>query len=61
MHETAGSVGLPLTAMPVPVTALGQPPRLPIRGDGAAPDPHLAWQSCIGQFIFFQSLAQDQI
>jgi len=47
--------------MPVPVTALGQPPRLPIRGDGAAPDPHLAWQSCIGQFIFFQSLAQDQI
>jgi hypothetical protein len=50
-----------LTALPVSVTALGQPPGLPIRSDGAGPDPDLAWQSSIGQFIFLQSLAQDQI
>jgi hypothetical protein len=59
VHESVGSVGVPLTALPVPVAALGQPPALPIRSDG--PDPDLAWQSSIGQFIFLQSLAQDQI
>ena len=61
VHESVGPVGLPLTALPVPIAALGQPPGLPIRGDGAGPDPDLAWQSSIGQFIFLQSLAQDQI
>ncbi|MGO9497251.1 MAG: hypothetical protein ACLQA5_11185 [Solirubrobacteraceae bacterium] len=71
MHETVGSVGLPLTALPRsvatlgqaptalpgPVAALGQPPPLP--NDAVGPD--LAWQSSIGQFIFLQSLAQERI
>ncbi len=61
VHESVGSVGLPLTALPVAVTAVGHPPGLPTRGDGAGPDPDLAWQSSIGQFIYLQSLAQDQI
>jgi hypothetical protein len=61
VRESVGTVGVPLTALPVPVAALGQPPALPIRSDGPDPDPDLAWQSSIGQFIFLQSLAQDQI
>ncbi len=61
VHESVRSVGVPLTALPVPIAALGQPPELPIRSDGPDPDPDLAWQSSIGQFIFLQSLAQDQI
>jgi len=52
---------VPVTALPVPVVALGQPPGLPGRSDAARADPDLSWQSSIGQFIFLQSLAQDQI
>jgi hypothetical protein len=75
VHETVGSVGLPLTApprsvatpgqpptaLPGPIAVLGQPPPLPMPNDAVGLDPGLAWQSSIGQFIFLQSLAQERI
>lgn len=61
VHETVGSIGLPLTAPPRPVAVLGQPAALPMASDAARPDPDLAWQSSIGQVIFLQSLAQERI
>ena len=61
VHETVGSVGLPLTALPPPVAALGQSPALPMPNEAVGPDPDLAWQSSIGQVIFLQSLARERI
>jgi hypothetical protein len=63
VYETVGSVDLALLARGGPVGTPDQPrgvPGLHVHA-AAEPDPDLAWQSSIGQFIFLQSLAQQRI
>jgi len=50
-----------VTPLVVPMAVIRQPLASQIRSDVAVPEPDLAWQSSIGQFIFLQSLAQERI
>jgi hypothetical protein len=61
VRETLKPVSLTLTSMAVPVPLIGQPRRLLIREEAADPDPDLAWQASIGQFIYLQSLAEERL
>jgi len=40
---------------------MGQPPAAPVATNAAELDPHLAWQSSIGQLIFLQSVLNEPI